>query len=180
MLKRIIKIIFFKMYSIYAVRSNVKIGKNVHIGLGSILWAPNELIIDDDVYIGKGCTIEVNGKVGKYTMIANNVGIIGRKDHDIRCIGKPIRYAPWIGDIDSPYRTEKGVKIGMDCWIGYGSIIMSGVNIGKGSIVAAGSVVTKDCLPYSIIAGVPAQFIKMRFTQDEIEQHETSLDKNYY
>lgn len=50
-----------------------------------------------------------------------------------------------------------------DCWIGYGSKIMSGVRVGKGAIVAAGSVVTKDVPAYSIVGGIPAKVIRYRF-----------------
>lgn len=46
------------------------------------------------------------------------------------------------------------------------------MTIGRGSVVAAGAVVTKSCTPYSIIGGVPAKVLKMRFTPKEIEQHE--------
>lgn len=59
--------------------------------------------------------------------------------------------------------------IGDDVWIGHGSIIMSGVNIGSGCIIAAGSVVTKDLEPYYIYAGVPAKKIKKRFETIEEE-----------
>ena len=62
--------------------------------------------------------------------------------------------------------------IGDDVWIGYGAIIMSGVNIANGSIIAAGSVVTKDTEPYSIYAGIPAKKIKDRFpTKEEVSKH---------
>ena len=53
-----------------------------------------------------------------------------------------------------------GVKIGNDCWIGAGVIILSGVTIGECSVVGAGAVVTKDVEPYTIVAGVPAKKIK--------------------
>jgi acetyltransferase-like isoleucine patch superfamily enzyme len=49
-----------------------------------------------------------------------------------------------------------------DCWIAANSIILAGVTIGKGSVVAAGSVVTENVAPYSVVAGVPAKFIKSR------------------
>ena len=62
-----------------------------------------------------------------------------------------------------------------DVWVGYGAIILSGVKIGKGIIIAAGSVVTKDIEPYSIVGGNPANFIKYRFTKDEIKQHESLI-----
>jgi virginiamycin A acetyltransferase len=60
-------------------------------------------------------------------------------------------------------------------WIGYGAIILSGVHIGHGAIIAAGSVVTKDVEPYIIVAGVPAHNIGERFSKEEIMLHERNL-----
>ena len=57
-----------------------------------------------------------------------------------------------------------------DVWLGYGAIVLSGVTIGRGSIVAAGSVVTKDVPPYAIVAGNPAHIIKYRFGQEIIDR----------
>ena len=63
--------------------------------------------------------------------------------------------------IDIPdYRTAKPVNIGDNVWIGYRALIMKGVNIGEGSIVAANYVVTKDVPPHCIVAGNPAKIIK--------------------
>jgi len=59
---------------------------------------------------------------------------------------------------------RKTVVIEDDCWIAANSIILAGVTIGKGSVVAAGSVVSKDVPPYSVVAGVPARIIKSRLT----------------
>lgn len=53
--------------------------------------------------------------------------------------------------------------------------ILKGVTIGRGSVVAAGAVVTKSCPPYSIIGGVPAKVIKQRFSPEEIVKHESIL-----
>ena len=59
-------------------------------------------------------------------------------------------------------KLRKNVKIEDDCWIAANSIILAGVTIGKGSVVAAGSVVTTDVPPYSVVGGVPARLIKKR------------------
>lgn len=59
--------------------------------------------------------------------------------------------------------------IGNDVWVGYGVTILNGVNVGDGAIIAAGSVVTKDVPPYSIVGGNPAKVIRLRFSENEIE-----------
>ncbi len=71
---------------------------------------------------------------------------------------------------ECPYEAfSKGdIIVDDDAWIGYGAIIMSGVHIGKGAIVAAGTVVTKDVPPYAIVGGVPAKVIKYRFDDQMI------------
>jgi acetyltransferase-like isoleucine patch superfamily enzyme len=173
MKSKLIKKLFCKIYNFYGLRKNVKVGKNFHIGILSIVWAPSKMIIGDNVYIGKMCTLECNGSIGDNTMIANNVGIIGKYDHDFSCVGKPIRFAPWIGDSIFKIESSKSeIDIGADVWIGYGAILLSGIKIGRGAIVAAGSVVTKDVIPYSIVAGNPARERGKRFTESQIVEHE--------
>jgi acetyltransferase-like isoleucine patch superfamily enzyme len=171
-----IRSIWQRIYQVYAVRENVILGHRVHIGMGSILWAPKHLVIGDDVYIGKTCTIQVDGYIGNYVMIANQVGLIGRIDHDFRAIGFPIRYAPWIGE--KSYKGEGNdlqIILEEDVWVGFGAIILSGVRVGRGAIIAAGSIVTKDIEPYAIVAGVPAKSVGKRFTDKEIIEHEMSV-----
>lgn len=68
------------------------------------------------------------------------------------------------------------VVIEDDVWCGANVTILKGVTIGRGSVVAAGAVVTKSFPPYSIIGGVPAKLIKMRFSPEEIVQHEALLN----
>lgn len=67
------------------------------------------------------------------------------------------------------------VTIEDDVWTGANITILKGVTIGRGSVVAAGSVVTKSCPPYSIIGGVPAKIIKYRFTVEQVLEHERLL-----
>jgi acetyltransferase-like isoleucine patch superfamily enzyme len=164
------------MYRRYGVRKNVTAGPNLHIGIGSIIFAPRKMVIGRDVYIGKFCTIACDGEIGDYVIVANNVGLIGRYDHDHRCVGKPIRHAPWLGEPE--YRgAGRGLKIivGEDVWIGFGAVVLSGVTVGRGAIIAAGSVVTSDISPYAIVAGNPAKKVGQRFTGAEIPPHELAV-----
>ena len=69
--------------------------------------------------------------------------------------------------------------IGNDVWIGQKAIIMAGIKIGNGSIVAAGSIVTRNVEPYSIVGGNPARLIRKRFlNEDQIKKHEMMLSEN--
>lgn len=58
---------------------------------------------------------------------------------------------------------EESIVIGNDVWIGYGAQIMPGINVGDGAVIGAGAIVTKDCEPYGVYAGVPAKQIKSRY-----------------
>lgn len=73
-------------------------------------------------------------------------------------------------------QNDAAVVIEDDVWCGANVTILKGVIIGRGSVIAAGAVVTKSCPPYSIIGGVPAKIIKKRFTPDEIAIHEGILN----
>jgi len=160
----------------YAVRRHVVLGRNVHLGIGTIVEAPRRMVIEDDVYIGKYCTIECDGRVGRGTIIGNLVGLVGRADHDHRVVGRLMRDAPWIGDADFARPIEENhLDIEGDAWIGFGSIVLSGLTVGRGAVVAAGSVVTSDVPRYAVVAGVPARQVGVRFDADEIERHETAL-----
>ncbi len=156
-----------------AVRENVHLMGSIHIGPGSVLWAPHQLIIGTDVYIGKHCTIEVDGSIGDGTLIANNVGIVGRRDHDHTAIGAMMRHAPWVGDPEGPDTGQ--VVLAGDNWIGFGAIILAPCDVGRGAIVAAGSVVTRSVDPYAIVAGNPARKIAERFNPEERDLHEYRL-----
>ena len=163
----------FRTFLKVAGKAYIKHKAGLHIGEGTRLWAPHHLIIGQNVYVGKQVCIEANCTIGDNVLIANRVGIVGRNDHDFNEIGVPVRFSSWIGSQKnpSPYLNEE-VHIEDDVWIGYGCILLTGVVIGKGSIVAAGSVVTKSMPPYSIVAGVPGRVIRKRFIEREIANHE--------
>ena len=152
-------------------------GKDLHVGRGSRLWAPERIAIGNSVYIGKEVLIECNAEIGDYVLIANRVAFVGRHDHDFRTIGVPVRFSPWIGSRKkiSPHRGAK-VVVESDVWIGYGATVLSGVTLGNGTIVAAGSVVTKSTPAYAIVAGNPARIVGQRFANPEtIKNHENGI-----
>ncbi|WP_457423756.1 acyltransferase [Roseateles sp. P5_E7] len=152
-------------------------GKDLHIGRGTRLWAPVQIKIGDHVYIGKHVHIEANAVIGNFCLIANRVAFVGRHDHDYKRLGFPVRYSPWIGSrrFQNSHLAEM-VEVQDDCWVGYGAIVLTGVTIGRGSIVAAGSVVVRDVPSYSVVAGVPARVVGQRFsTVSERNQHEQQI-----
>lgn len=76
---------------------------------------------------------------------------------------------PFMDVIEEAYQGKGDTHLGDACWLGMRSMIMPGVTIGEGAIVAANSVVTKDVAPYSVVAGSPAKHIKFRFDEAVIE-----------
>jgi len=64
--------------------------------------------------------------------------------------------------IDAQGVTRQGIVIEDDCWLGGGATILAGVRVGRGAVVAAGAIVTRDVPPYAIVAGVPARVVRMR------------------
>lgn len=117
----------------------------------------------------------MNTNVGKFCSIGD-FSIIGAGNHPIDFIStSPIFYSPHaqcgVTFSDDTYFEEmKKTNIGNDVWIGAYSMIMSGVKVGDGAIIAAGSFVNKDVEPYAIVAGTPAKLIRKRFSDEEINQ----------
>ncbi|MDY0193554.1 MAG: CatB-related O-acetyltransferase [Aliarcobacter butzleri] len=120
-------------------------------------------------------------KIGKYTSIANGV-YLGTSQHPTNFLTThPMAYSEsaeyLYGDlkVESSYildisNINTPVEVGNDCWIGTKTIIMDGVKIGHGAVIAAGAVVTRNVPPYAIVGGVPAKVIKYRFDQDTIDE----------
>jgi acetyltransferase-like isoleucine patch superfamily enzyme len=162
----------------FFVGRNVSIGNNFHIGAFSWINATNRLVVGDDVFIGKLCTIQCNGRIGDGVLIANNVGVVGRIDHDFRTLGVLVRKSPHISERPEIQKDPRSqVDIGRDVWIGFGSTILSGLSIGCGAVVAAGSVVIGNVAPYDIVAGNPAKPVGRRFTAEQIAIHEAAIEK---
>jgi len=156
------------------------IGKNLFVGRRVYLWARNEIVIGDNFYIGKDSQIETDCLIGDNVIFANKVAIVGRYDHHFQKLGVPIRMAPRIMDAHYDWKgLHSKTVIEDDVWVGYGSIVMGGITLRKGSIIAAGSVVTKDTEPYFIYGGNPARKIKPRFENENDLQKHVELEKDF-
>jgi acetyltransferase-like isoleucine patch superfamily enzyme len=155
---------------------NYSFGHNFHAGRNVFMWAKNNILIGDNFYIGRFSQIECDAIIGDNVIFANCVALVGRYDHHFEQLGTPIRLSSQIRDLDYNWKgLDSKIIIEDDVWVGYGTIIMSGVKIGKGSIIAAGSVVTKDIEPYSIVGGNPAKLIKIRYNSEQVLIHEQGL-----
>lgn len=141
----------------------------------------------DKVTVGKGTygTLRVidygNGKnrlnIGNYCSIAEEVTFLLAGEHvlersstfpwEVHCFGEKPTVAGSKGDI----------VVGDDVWIGYRATVMSGITIGQGAVIAAGSVVTKDVEPYAVVGGNPCRLIKYRF-EENIRKQMKEIDWN--
>ena len=105
-----------------------------------------------------------NTTIGNYCSIASNV-TIGPGDHDYKNVSTCVRAMKAAGIELNLLR--KKVVIGSDVWIGANVVILQGVTIGNGAVIAAGAVVNKDVADYTIVGGVPAKVIKLRFSSEQ-------------
>lgn len=132
--------------------NKVYIGRNVEIGAVDIL-------IGYDTSIQDRCVLLGNIDIGVGVIFGPNVYVTSGGHHFNIAPHLSIREQDKIGLKSLPHRP---VIIEDDCWIGVNSVILPGVKIGKGSVIGASSVVTKDVPPYSVCVGVPAKVIKKR------------------
>lgn len=170
----------------------VELGDEVYLFRNVKLNAWNEncqILLGDRVAIDRGadiscsgdnCTIEIgagtfigpytciagpgNVKIGRDCMIAAHSGIVANNHI----------FADPVQRIRDQGVTKQGIEIGDDCWLGYGVKVLDGVTIGKGSVIGAGAVVTKDLPPYSVAVGVPAKAISNRQQEQAIALNSSS------
>lgn len=141
-----IRVIFYQA-------AGVKIGRGSHLHMGTDFFQPNGISIGKGTIIGKRAFLDGRDRlvIGDHVDIASEV-MIYNSQHDLSA--------------DDFAATTAPVEIGDYCFIGPRAIILQGVKIGKGAVVAAGAVVTKDVPDFAIVGGVPAQVISHRTNQD--------------
>jgi acetyltransferase-like isoleucine patch superfamily enzyme len=136
--------------------SRIEIKDDVWLSQGCYLIAGRgvEIIVEPSTYIGHRCLFYGHGgiRIGRDALLANDVQLICG-NHTFARRDLPIRAQP---------SEERPIVIEDDVWLGASAIILGGVTVGKGSVVAAGAVVTHSLPPYSVARGVPAQIVGMR------------------
>ena len=115
--------------------------------------------------------------IGKFCSIACGTKFLFNcANHTLKSLSTytfPLFYEEWElekSNITTAWDTKGDIVIGNDVWIGYEAVIMAGVHIGDGAIIAARAVVTKDVPPYTIVGGTPAKEIRKRFDAEVIQQ----------
>lgn len=162
---------FIKMPLVKSMFSSC--GKNVIIGdKGKFTYS--HISIGNDVSIGEFayfmCKI-AHIHIGNHVMFGPHVFMI-TGSHRIDLVG---RYMKSIKETEKKPENDQDIIIADDVWIGANAMILKGVTIGEGAVVAAGSVVTKDVVPYTVVAGIPAKKIKDRFSEEELRMHKEML-----
>lgn len=138
-------------------------GEKVYIDPSVTLAFPENIHIDSYVHIQPGCNLMAGGgiRIGKGTVMAHNIQVLTQNHvYD----AEDLRYIPYDERCEN-----RPVLIGEYAWIGTGVIIVPGVHIGDGAVIAAGAVVTKDVPDYAVAGGNPAKIIKYR-NQERFEK----------
>lgn len=144
-------------------------GNGVRIGRGACLYGIKKLIIGNDVSIGERATImctRAQVRIGDHVMFGPNVTIIAG-GHRTDLVG---RYMTTVTNVEKRPEDDRDIVFEGDNWIGANATILRGVTVGRGAIIAAGAVVTKDVGPYSVWGG-PARCLKMRFDPNTLKKH---------
>lgn len=155
--------------------ANSRVSGSIKLAEGVKIFGAN---ISGDVTIGRysslfGPNLSVHSKIGtisigSFCSLAPGVQII-EYNHRVDRATSYYYHQNILGESVTKDLTSKGnVVIGNDVWVGANSIILSGVKVGNGAVICAGSVVVEDVLPYSIVGGVPARHLRYRHSSDVI------------
>lgn len=146
-------------------RNCIEIGANSHIRGELLTFAHGgKIIVGEFCYVGDGAKIWSAEKIeiGHRVLISHYVTIVDSQTHPLepRARHEQFRAIVTIGHPKSIDLAEDPVALKDDVWVGASAIILKGVTVGEGAVVGAGSVVTKDVPPYTVVAGNPARVVK--------------------
>ena len=172
---------FLKRKMICRKNPTVRIGKRTQVAASAQFGGYNRIgadsvfsgRLDRYSYLGDGCRI--NADIGRFCSVGNGVVTAGGT-HPTRT---------WASTHPAFYSAEKQcgtsfvaqelfeektppAEIGNDVWIGTGALLIGGITVGNGAVIAAGAVVTKDVAPYAVVAGNPAKELRKRFSDEDI------------
>lgn len=164
--------------------------KLTHKKVSAFAFWSKDSIFTKTTFLCRGCTLD-SVHIGKYSRIGKNTQVAYTTIGNFSAIGRnsvlgpgqhPTNYLTtnsifykrgnwgfrdeWCKEVD--FEENARINIGSDVWIGLHVIVMNGVTIGDGAIVAAGAVVTKDVPPFAVVGGVPAKVLKYRFSPEII------------
>lgn len=185
-----IKYFLYKQKMLYkrnSFRKNILKKKNVHIdssvsGYMNVTFEGDNGIPERCQFLGNNITIGYRTTLGRNNLLGGNI-IIGKycqigadvalhaSDHPITYMTTYINKNLFDGELKK-FKIDHQITIGNDVWIGHGVIIVGNVTIGNGAILAAGSVITKNVEPYTIVAGVPGKTVRKRFSDSVINEIE--------
>ena len=148
-------------------------GKNVQIGFPVYISSAKTLHMEDNTVIRGGVSIQNNKNehvyIKKYTVISMNVTIVTNNHRSTVGIPQCLLGASHIND------TSKDIHIDEDVWVGTNATILADGDLGRGCIVGACSTVTKPVPPYALVVGSPAKIVGVKFSIDQILEHEKAL-----
>lgn len=155
------------------LKASVKHGVNFKVGPNVVLYNYKYISIGDNVFIGDRCTFGGNVPItiGNNVMFGPEVMIRGG-DHNISVVGKPMAKVK-TGGVNLPIIIEN------DIWVGTRVIILKGVKIGEGTVIGAGSLITKQIPPYTINVGSPSKPIRCRFNKNDLKKHLNLVNSKY-
>ena len=154
-----------KIRNIRGDTDKIVVGRHTHI-LGELLTFAHggEIKIGDWCYVGEGSRIwsATSIEIGNRVLISHSANMFDSLTHPLRASQRheQIKQLFRKGHPRQISLDERPIKICDDAWIGAGAIVLRGVTVGEGGVIAAGAVVTKDVLPYSIVAGNPAVLVR--------------------
>jgi acetyltransferase-like isoleucine patch superfamily enzyme len=142
---------------------NVRVREGCSVIVTSILSEPGiGLHIGCNTYIGPGCILGAGGGIviGRNVTLGAHVDVLA-ENHQFDDLTRPI---------NEQGVCRRGIRIEDDCWIGNRAIVLDGVTVGRGSVIGAGAIVTRDLPPFSVAAGNPARVLRQRGSPADVEQ----------